>query len=388
MSKNFSKIFITLFLLIFFGVPPKICAENLWLQTSIGGRSEYDDNVVFAPTEEDEDFIFIISPAAKLSFESDLVDIQSDIIIDAWQYLDRTDLNTVNQLYELNGIYRFRPRWSFSGLISYIKDTTLDSQLQETGRVSEREDRRRFDADAGIIYQLSELSELGFNYHFKDVNFESDFFVDYDRDSATLSYNRKMKNQVNTLGSQFAYYYRNSDVSDLTEYNFQMSMDHLFSPQTRFYLSAGLSYSEQEFKDDRSTDKNLRPSGHSYIRWKGETSAFTFGYRRDIRTDTNGEAIDVDRIYCRLRKSLTERWELGFAGKFYYSRDIGQSFNDGIRFLDLEPKISYKLTENHDLQMSYSYSNEKDNERESNQTADRNRIWLGLYFNFPKQWKF
>jgi hypothetical protein len=325
MSNKLRLVLTGCFLMIFLVIPPGLGAKNLLIQPSLGVKGEYDDNVVFVPTEADDDFVFSISPGLEMTYASDLIGIQSDIIFDVLRYADNTDLDTVNQLYELNANYRFQPRWSISGLISYVKDTTLDSELLETGRVREREDRRRFDVDGGITYQLTEYSELGLNYHFKDVDYDSNLYVDYQRNSAAMSYSRKLKDEVNTVGAQLAYYYRDSDVSDLDEYTFLMSWEHLFSPQTLLYLSGGASYSEQDFKDGSSTEKNWRPTGHSYLRWRGETSRFTFGYRRDIRTDTNGRAIDVDRLYYRVRYSLTQRWELELTGGLYYSRDIYRS---------------------------------------------------------------
>ena len=388
MRDNFMIVLTVCFLLFFFVIPSDLGAKNLLVKPSLGVKGQYDDNVVFVPTEEDDDFVFTISPAFELTFDSDLIDIQSDIIFDVLRYADNTDLDTVNQLYELNGAYRFQPRWSFSGLISYVKDTTLDDQLLETGRVREREDRRRFDIEGGLTHQLTEVSELGFNYHFKHVEFDTDRYVDYERNSAALSYSRKLKDEVNTLGAQLAYYYRDSDVSDLNEFTYLMSLEHLFSPQMRLFISGGVSYSKHDFKDDQSTDHYWKPIGHGYISWRGEASRFTFGYRRDIRTDTNGQAIDVDRIYCRVRRSLTQRWELGFTGRLYFSKDLDQSYDDGTRFFDVSPAIYYKLTENHALQLAYRYSNEKDRDRQDDQTADRNQIWLGLNFNFPSQWDY
>jgi len=388
MSDKLGIVLTACVMIIFLVIPPDLGAKNLRFRPSLGGKGEYDDNVKFVPTDREDDFVFTISPAMEMIYASDLIDFQSDIIIDVLRYADNTDLDTVNQRYELKGDYRFQPRWSISGLISYVKDTTLDTELQETGRVADRSDRRRFDVDGGLNYQLTEVSELGLNYHFKDVEFESDLYTDYQSNSAAMFYSRKLKDEVNTVGAQLAYYYRDSDVSDLYEYNLLMNWEHLFSPQILVYLSGGVSYSVQDFKDENRTEKNWRPTGHSYIRWRGETSRLIFGYRRDIRTDTNGQAIDVDRIYCRARQSLTERWELGLTGSLYFSKDIDQSYNDGTRFFDISPAIYYKLTENHALQLAYKYANEKDRDREDHQTADRNRIWLGLEFNFPKQWDY
>lgn len=388
MRLNFMIVAIACLALIISAFPFDLEAKSLLISPSIGVKGEYDNNVAFVPTEVEDDFIATVSPGAALTIGSELVDIKSNVAIDFLRYLDNTDLDTVNQLYELNGTYRSTPRWSFLGLVSYVKDTTLDSQLLETGRVSARENRRRFDIDGGIAHKLTEASNIEFNYHFKHVNFDSDIYVDYKRNSVALSYNRKLQDQINTIGAQTAYYYRDSDVSDLHEINQLLSLEHLFTPKIRLFLSAGVSYSEQEYKNDQSTDKYWMPIGDGFIRWQGENSAYTLGYRKDIRTDTNGRALDVDRIYCRLRHNLSERWGVSLIGTIYLSEEIDKSGDKGSIFFNVDPSIFYKLTENHTLHLTYKYSVEKDREREDDQISTRNQIGIRIEFNFPKQFEY
>ena len=389
MRGRYTLLFAACFLFFNSVVPPDTGAKNLLVRPSLEVKGEYDDNVAFDETDPDSDYLLTVSPAASMAYDSEVVQLFSKIAFDIRRYQDQTDLNTVNQFYDLNGAYRLGERWTLTGLISYIKDTTLDTQLLEIGRTTVRlEDRRRFDIDAGGTYQLSELSDLGLNYHFKDVEFERDDSVDFDRHSIALSYSRKLKNQVDVLSALPEYYHRDSEVSDFDEVIFLVGWSHLFSPLTQFYIASGVSYSEQDFKDDRSTDQHWDVVGDTYLKGTGEVIDYTVGFRRDIRTGNRGRALNVNRLYLRSKWRLTSRFDITFRGNLHYSSDVDKSSGDDVRLFRLRPAVNYNITENHFLQLGYRYSHKYDKERKTDQKRDRNQIWLSLNFNFPKEWDF
>ena len=44
------------------------------------------------------------------------------------------------------------------------------------------------------------------------------------------------------------------------------------------------------------------------------------------------------------------------------------------------------LTEHHSLELFYSYQNQVEMDEPGNPTSQRNRIWLNLKLEFPKEW--
>ena len=73
-------------------------------------------------------------------------------------------------------------RLTVNGNFSYVNDTTLDSQLEETGIVTFRTDRKRYNGGLELSYRLSELSNAGFGYNHQSTRYGSYLYEDYDYD--------------------------------------------------------------------------------------------------------------------------------------------------------------------------------------------------------------
>jgi hypothetical protein len=125
-----------------------------------------------------------------------------------------------------------------------------------------------------------------------------------------------------------------------------------------------------------------------WLRKRGELTNGRLGFRNDLRTRTNGEIINVSRLYTNIDHRLSRRFGIGFGGSVYFSQLIEDSpQNDDDRwYYDVSPSAFYRLTENHILRLRYSYNYQKLLDEDNDSTLDRHRIWLQLTFNFPKTW--
>jgi hypothetical protein len=50
------------------------------------------------------------------------------------------------------------------------------------------------------------------------------------------------------------------------------------------------------------------------------------------------------------------------------------------------PFLDYQITENHTLQLAYSYSLEEDRNLSEDRERERNRVWIAVNFRFPRRW--
>jgi len=141
--------------LLFFILQFSVIAADVTIIPSLTLKGEYTDNVYFDRTDEVEDYIGHINPALEFGYVSELLDLNASADVDFLYYEDQTDLDTKNQLYELEGVYQIFERWKISGNGSYRKDTTHDSYLEETGRVTVLEDLRRYTAGGGLSYEIN-----------------------------------------------------------------------------------------------------------------------------------------------------------------------------------------------------------------------------------------
>ena len=159
--KAFKKLLIEIFIFYIFSMSNHVFAEtNLF--TSIGIEQEYDTNILFTSSNEIDDFITHVIPLVKVQHKTELFEFSALAAWNSFFYWDNNDLNTTNQNYVVEGNYLMTERWTVSGGASYLKDTTLQSQLEETGIVGIRQKRERIDANAGTTYAVSEKSSYRF----------------------------------------------------------------------------------------------------------------------------------------------------------------------------------------------------------------------------------
>ena len=373
----------------FLSVPFIAVARDVTVVPSITLRGEYDDNVYFTRTDEISDYLAIISPALTLDYASELLNLKAQGIVDVLRYVDEKDINTENQRYTIDGGYRLKERWNLSGNISYIKDTTLDSELEETGIVYVRENRERFNTGAGLLYQVSELSNMVIDYAYSKTDYDEIGLEDYNTNNVSLSYNRRFNDGIDVFTIRPSFGRWSSDNSDVDGYRLNFGWTHIPSETYRLRVFLGGRYTEQDYKDGRDNTSNWGGVADINLQKRAETYSVLIGAGSDIylRPDTN-ELNQVYKIYCNLTRRVTERFSAGVNSRLSLTQpDDADAINDKeIWYFTVTPSLSYRLTENHSLRLSYSYQQQYDRNIEDDPRIARNRVWLSLNFNFPKKW--
>lgn len=373
----------------FLSVPFMAVAKDVTVTPSITVAGAYDDNVTFTRTDEISDYLGIISPALKLDYASELFKMSGSGRVDFLRYAKEKDLDYERQFYKLNGDYRFAERWKFSGDFAYTQDTTLDSELEETGIVYEREDRERFNAGAGLSYQASELSTMGVNYDYSKRDYDEEGLADYDYSSIRFAYNRLFNDGIDTFTVAPRYTRGSSDVSDFDGYRLNFGWTHLPSEIYRLRVFLGARYTEQDYKDGRDDTSNWGGVANINLQKKGEVYSALIGFTSDVyyRPDEN-ELNQVYKIYCNLTRRITERFRGGVYSRVSLTQpdDPDAQNDEDIWYFVVTPSLTYRLTERHFLKLSYSYQQEYDKNVDDDRRRERNRVWLSLNFNFPKKW--
>ncbi|MCG2778744.1 MAG: hypothetical protein L6406_23965, partial [Desulfobacterales bacterium] len=151
----------------------------------------------------------------------------------------------------------------------------------------------------------------------------------------------------------------------------------------------GARYTEQDYKDGRDTTSNWGGVADISLLKKAEVYSVLVGFNSDLYNEpSTGELSQVYRIYCNLTRRITERLRAGVNTRLSLTQpDDKDAFRDkDIWYFTVTPSLTYQLTENHSLQLSYSYQQEYDNNLEDDRRSDRNRVWLSVNFNFPQKW--
>jgi hypothetical protein len=374
-------------------LPVAALAADMSITPSIKLQETYDDNVTFARTDEQDDFVTSINPEVTLSYATELVHLETEAAVDVLRYQDDSDLDTENYHLKLDGAYRMTDRYTLSGEFAFLKDTTLDSELEETGLVNRREDRERYTAGGGLSYQLSERSNVGMEYTHTETEYDAPGQVDYDSDSVVLSYNRTFNDQRDVFTIQPYVTYRDSDTSKADNYGLSFGLAHGFSQTLHLTAFLGARYTRTEqvvpwwvSEDEKADENNWGGVADVRLTKTGEILSGTIGYSRDIYFDAQGEPIETDRIHLTADREITRRLRVGFSGSLYFTESEGEFQFEDSRHFELNPSLNYRLTERHWLRMAYSYAHHYDKTAPDNEKYDRHRVWVLLDFRFPKDW--
>jgi hypothetical protein len=80
---------------------------------------------------------FFLYFGVGLDFATELLNLNSGVEVNFLRCADQTNLNTKYRRYERNAKHPVLERLQFPGNFSYIKDETLESELKETGPVTD-----------------------------------------------------------------------------------------------------------------------------------------------------------------------------------------------------------------------------------------------------------
>jgi hypothetical protein len=351
--------------------------------------AKYDDNIDFTrdSSKADDDFSGSAIPNVRLRYNTERIDFTGQGEVDFKKYLNQTDYDRVNQLYEVRTRYQAHQRWQLTGNYSFRRDETTDTQFEETGRTFQRKRTLWHDARGGIQFALTELSDIGSFVNYRKVDYSGRDNTDYDYYQIQLPYTKRFQNQIDTIRITPMYTrYKSDDNEKADGYRLSLFWEHLLSETLTFDITAGGRYTDIE---DQNGDSNSSFGyvGNVGLTKQGETFRGEIRYSRDLRSSSGGEIVNVDRLYTFADKLITERLGFRFTGNAYHSNtESDDEPSDKVISFDLNPGIYYMLTENHSVELIYGYRNQRRLDEPGNPVAQRNSVELSLNFAFPQRW--
>jgi hypothetical protein len=357
-------------------------AEPVWTP-SLGVLAEHDDNIDFSRTETTEDYIYIVRPGLKLDYDQELTQVAADGSASIRRYQDNNEYDNEVYRFNLDGKFSLSERFKLRGKYKFIKDTTLDSELEETGRIFVREDRISHDAMLSPRFNLTERLSIGLSGRYRTVTYDSDTDVDYSVWDLRLPVRWNLVTEVDTIFFSPGYTYRDSDASTSKSYNFRVGWDHETTERLNLISSVGARYTELERAGANDTEDSWNAIAQIGLNYDYETGVFSLDIQRDLRNTANGNQVNVTRVVARLRLNFTERLALELNGRYYYTDNEGDSTDRTTQFYTAGSELFYNLTEDHRLVIGYEYSQDDLDDVQNEPRAERNKIWAGISLNFP-----
>ncbi|MDY6852213.1 MAG: transporter, partial [Thermodesulfobacteriota bacterium] len=360
-------------------------------------------------TSEDEDFSVTVDPGAALSYATELLAVKLTIDTETISYTDETGDDEKNKWkIDFSGGYQYSERLKIDLGLSEAMDTTLSSELEETGLVDTQGDRHRYEMSGGFSYQLSAVSNIDFSYNRKVTEYDSPGQTDYDSENILFSYGRRLSSRRDTLTIIPKYSRTDSDNTEMETYSLSLGWAHDFSPTLNLSVSLGRRYTETKYRLIRPEIVFLPASwppievtypqiehlvqnqgviGDISLRKIGELYSLAIGYNRDVSYSSRGLPIEVDKLYWQFGLEVSERLRAGLTGSYYYTRSEDETDEVDSVYFKLAPFLNYQVSRDSFLKFEYSYDNSLDYTLTDtdDDEATRHRFLATFSYVFPQE---
>jgi len=363
-------------------IPLMAFAERTNLQPSIEVSGGYNDNISFSSQKQIADYNASFKPGLALEYGSETLVVEVDTYAELIRYSDETDFNTDNYWLYVNPDYKLSEKILFSADFSYLRDTTLDSELQDTGRVAQWELRQRNSANLRMEYKINELSMIDPTIGYTQTQYESENSVNRNVFTFSIPYYRWINYRIDkiNIGPSFS----TADIDNgrrIDDYKLNIGWDHRFQKTSKSQVKLGYGYTDINNDGGNTSSRNTGTAGLS-LSTKGEVFSIKGGFKSDLRIDSQGELLEIDKIYLRLNKNWTEKVSLRLNGSITGSRPIDVYDRLDVVYFDVKPELMYKYVENGAFSIFYRYSNEYDDALSEHKYKIRNIIEFLFTYNF------
>jgi hypothetical protein len=337
------------------------------IDPTIQFRAGYNDNIRMNIDDEISSAEARLSPSAIFSVETSESGLFGDLRFDFRRFKDDSNLDDNNVRF-LTSSYHRMERSELGLDLDLIKDTTLDSQLENTGLVSDRVTRYRVNVGPNWSYNLDERTTARFSYTYSDVQYNNtgeNGFVNFHVNSGQASLQRVL-NERAVASTPLSYNQTSNDNQvDTKNINLQGGASYQFSETLSASLFAGVRGTETDFSQTSQIpifsgdiiigfiplNEDVTRSDWGYTFSGSLTKNFLRGQTgvstsRNISFDINGIPIEVTRLgwnnLYRFSETLSGDLDLGF-----YQSETNNNARSNLnrKYYTLEPKFNWNFTE-------------------------------------------
>jgi len=374
-----THIFKVIFLVLL--LPVAATGERLDLDATLVTSGGYDDNILFNRVDPVSDYLFRAKPSLEATLSSEKSEIGMYGYVEFLRYLKEKDLDVENYRYEISGMHQYSPRFSMEGTGFFLKDTTLDSELEETGRVVARENREQISGSAAASYLLNPVSRAGLDYTFTKTDYDSRQWVSRETHSFDFNYERWFNERVDAL---LVLPTINTTTTEedkkIDYYRLSLGWTHAFSQTLRVRNVLGYGFTRISGQGENS--ETQAGNANLSLTQSSETLRLVLGLTSDARVDARGDLYEVDRVFMNLRKKVSERFSLLLYGSYYITRPLDIYDKIDRSYYVVKPALTYNITPTHAIILSYKHEKEHDQTLSENRDRERNILELLLDLNF------
>jgi hypothetical protein len=348
-------------------------AADWSLVPSVTQKSEFNSNLNLTYNSPLSDYIFTLTPAVDFNYTTEITQLQGHLGLSGQHYLTNSNLDHIDQNYQINGKYQATPQVNLSLNTSYIVDTTLLQELLSSGLVIGRSPRTSYLANPGMTYNITERLSSTANYNFNRVLYQAPGLIDYTTHQIGLNFNYLLKNERTTI--------INNNIVRETLYpggnsyktlGFYLGANHKFRENWEFNLLAGLNINKSDFdtqvldfsqfpflisvKQQRVIHTKGTPYFNASTTRRWTNLSVTAGFSRDQSPSAYGYVTNFTRLYASLGYNFTERLTGTLGGSYSLSSQASQANNLDYNYYNVTAQLPYQITEKLTITPGYNFS--------------------------------
>lgn len=366
-------------------------------------RTGYDDNIFLRIKDKVSSAEASFSPSAIFSVATPTSGVSGDVRFDFRRYEADSNLDDNNSRIEVSSFHNLeRTRLGLD--LNFIKDTTLDSQLDTTGLAVGRVRRQSISASPNWRYNFNERTSLNASYNYNDVEYKNSGgtgFVNFTVNSAQASLIHVVNERATASFTLSRSSSDNDNDVESTNTNIQASSTYRFSQTLSASLSVGARRTETDFSQTSQVPIFV---GDTIIfvpltqDISNSSSGFTFSSKiaktflrgqtalsasRNISNDINGRPIETTRLGSTSQYRFSDTLSTSLKLDAYNStseNNIGQGLDRN--YYTATPEFGWKFRKFWRLSGSYRYRLQTFDS--SSGEAKQNAAYLTLTYQWPR----
>ena len=322
-------------------------------------------------------------PGLRLSKEApnSLLAIEAELT--HTRFFSESDLDSTDQRGAV-AYNRQSTRMNFGLNAEFVRNTTRESELDDTGRIDRSVRRTSFAGGPSFTYLTGPLSRIETSASANRVTFGSDEFNDFTNVAGQLAYIQSITPR-DEAGLVFAVSHFDSEDTENTEAeNYSLSARWTRSPNERFEstFDVGLRLTNSRFDepDGRQNETNIGFNFRGELEWQFDQGRLNATFLNAAEPSSDGSLRQRTRAQSVVSYRLTDRLSALFTATAERSEDIDAATDeDGERlFFSLSPSLAYQITEQWRLTGQYRFRGQ---ELDNTDLALSNAVLLTLTYN-------
>ncbi len=356
-------------------------AAEMSLRMSLRLGEGYNDNVRLVSDSHPNVTITTIAPAVEVKAHTETVTAVAKAQASINRYRGDSDLNATDLAIEAS-MAKLYERGQIGIRTEYVRDSTLASELSQTGVVQENRQRARASVNPSWTTQLSERASVQLGYDFAQIKYEDAAgtgLTDYQTESpyGVFSYRLSERSSIQALTGMSQL--RRAGGGSVRNIYAQTLLESQLTEVLKAKVGVGLS----RIRSNSTLAKDAESGwlAQASIERSFLTSTLAVGLERENNPTGSGELTQTDRLSALWTEKLSPRFSYALGAAAYRNQPIfATSAIASDTYYRLNGNVTYLVTEDWSIEADIAHAHQRPDQGESVQA---NSFFLSTRYSLP-----